>query len=70
MREYNAGFEDKLYLSEKPLEFQKQLAKLPKNYILHVAPLLMGEVPKMDKDEAWLIKEFKNRMKDLNASIQ
>jgi hypothetical protein len=70
MREYNAPFEDKLYLLENSTDFIQRLEKLSKNYILHVAPLVLNYDQISHNIEDLIIKNFKTKLVEMNNHFQ
>jgi hypothetical protein len=69
MREYNAPHNDKLYLTQERELFKKRVEKLPKKYLLHIAPLILGGEGVVNKDEKTIIKSIKERLIDINKKI-
>ena len=70
MREYNAPFTDKLYLSENSAEFQQRLEKVSKKYSQHAAPMILDLDRASYNDEELMIKDFKAKLIDINKHLQ
>ncbi len=70
MREYNAPFDDKLFLAQDCNQFQVRVESLPRKYLLHVAPLLVDKDDLMNKNQNEIIDEFKTKLLKLNNFLQ
>jgi hypothetical protein len=66
MREYNASFDQKLYLAMDKTKFQSQIENLSKKYILHLAPLLLDKNSIINKEESEIVKEFLMKLITIN----
>ena len=66
MREYNAPFDDKLYLGKTNQQFQDQIRKLPKKYMLNIAPLILGKEKIMHRASEEIIRDLETKLIVLN----
>ncbi len=69
MREYNAPYDDKLYLVENPRIFEKRVEKLPDKYLLHIAPIILGRNYVENIDEIEILGELRKRLIRLNELL-
>jgi len=69
MRDYNAPFDDKLYLAEHEDMFEQNVRNLSKNYIAYVAPQILEyeDIKKVDKIKLRTI--FTERLIEINKSL-
>lgn len=67
MREYNAAYDDKLYLGDEENSFKKLIERLPKKYLLHLAPLVLGKRNIENKKDEIIINELKSRISEINS---
>jgi hypothetical protein len=69
MREFNAPYNDKLYLAEEPGNFKSNVDKLSNKYLLYVAPIILGKEGVVDQDESTIIKKMKRKLLELNRLL-
>ncbi len=70
MREYNAPYDQKLYLAMDKTQFQSQIESLSKKYILHIAPLILDKHRIINAEESDIIKEFLMKLIKINDIFQ
>jgi hypothetical protein len=69
MREYNAQYNDKLYLSMDSEQFRERLEKVSGKYCQHVAPLILGKDNVENKEFNGFIGDLKTRLIELNHNL-
>jgi hypothetical protein len=66
MREYNAPFDDKIYLADDSSSFQERLNMLSKKYKLNIAPLVIGKKKAVDQTPDEIIRDLELKLSALN----
>lgn len=69
MRDYNAPFEDKLYLAEPNDIFEQKAQNLTKNYLTYVSPQLFNLEDLLDVDRSKLYTLFIEKVIEINKAI-
>lgn len=71
MREYNAPYDDKVYLGEDETIFRRRVERLPKKYVLHVAPVVAWRdgLGRKDRSEDEIVDEFRMKLLTLNKKM-